>query len=382
MFKASIASDGGLNTIAVDVSRRTVTELGLNRSEGRAYDAVFAALSKDKAIEGVFLGITNGDVFRDAVAKMLPDHAGGAFEGVSNGIRSLTRQMLDPRGPLVYNGNLSVYVNAAFWGSDKKRGDTAAYSLTGYSWSLMGEYQTGIGAFSASASWLWNEHTRTGAAAVRSDSYELAGGWRGTWGPISAFGRASIGTSQFSGERTFVGGNTSPPVEKTIRGEWGGSFVSLAGGISGEGGGSHFFFRPAVSIDYVRLKEKRYAEEGGGAALDLIVDGRKSDETGVNAGLTLGVDFYGNRKNDDNWLRLETEGGRREIISGGLGDTTARFKDGTSFTLSGEGSTDGWFGRVRMFGGTTGFTLGGELGAEQRHKDVALTLRGTMRIGF
>ncbi|MBB3858822.1 hypothetical protein GGQ88_000062 [Novosphingobium hassiacum] len=382
MFKASIASDSGPNAIAVDVSRRTVTELGLNGSEGRAYDAVFAALSKDQAIEGVFLGITNGDAFRDAVARMLPDHAGGAFEGVSTGIRSLTRQMLDPRGSLVYTGNVSMYANAAFWGGDKKRGDTAAFSLNGYSWSLMGEYQTGIGAFSVSAAWLWNEHTRSRASTVRSDSYELAGGWRGKVGPISAFGRASIGTSKFSSKRTFAGGTTASPIDKTIRGKWNGSFVSLAAGISGEGGGSVFFFRPAVSIDYVRLKENAYSEKDGGAALDLIVDGRKSDETGVNAGLTLGVDFYGNRKNDDNWLRLETEGGRREIVSGGLGDTTARFKDGTPFTLSGEGSTDGWFGRVRMFGGTTGFTLGGELGAEQRHKDVALTLRGSMRIGF
>lgn len=382
LFKAAIAADGGPNSIVVDVARRSVAELGLNRSQASAYDAVFAALAKDDKVEGVFLGITDGDAFREAVGNMLPDHAGGSFEGISLGVRSLARQMLDPRGPIAYSGKLSVYANASFWGSNKRRGDSAAYSLTGYAWSLMAEYQTGVGAFSASASWLWNEHSRGGASNVQSNSYELAGGWRGSWGGFSAFGRASVGTSDFEGKRTFAGTIGSESFTKTIRGDWKGSFVSFAGGISGEGGGSRFFYRPAVSIDYVRLKEKGYTEKDGGPALDLIVDSRASKEVGANAGLTLGLDFFGNEKNADNWMRLETEGGWREILSGGIGDTAARFQDGTPFTLAGEDATSGWFARLRMFGGNAGFTVGGELGAEERHDKVRLSLRGTMRIGF
>ena len=382
LFKASIAGDAGPNSIAVDVAKRTITELGLTGSEATAYDAVYAALVRDEAVEGVFLGITDGDVFRKAVGGMLPDHAGGAFEGVSMGVRTLTRQMLDPRGPIAYSGDLSVYINAGGWGSDKKRGDTASYGLNGYSWSLMGEYRTGIGAFSASASWLWNEYSRSGVSRVRSNSYELAGGWRGTWGGLTAFGRASIGKGKFSGKRTFSGDNGGVAVDKTIRGRWDGTFTSLAGGISGEGGGSRFFFRPAVSVDYVRLKEKGYTEKDGGLALDLIVEDRKSSELGGNASLTLGIDFYGNRRNDDSWLRLETEGGWREILSGGLGATTARFKDGTPFTLSSPDATSGWFSRLRMFGGSSGFTIGGEVGAEERHGNVNLSMRGMVRFGF
>ena len=99
-----------------------------------------------------------------------------------------------------------------------------------------------------------------------------------------------------------------------------------------------------MTVDYVRLTEKGYSEKGGGAGLDLVVDGRKSDELGVNSGLTLGVDFYGNRKGHETGC-ASRPGGWREIVSGGLGDTTAHFKDGTPFTLHGEGSTSGWFGR-------------------------------------
>lgn len=382
LFKASLATNAPANTVVVDIARRTTTELGLNGSESLAFDAIFAALGKDDDVEGVFLAITDGETFGDTVAAMLPDHAGGAFEGVSMGVRSLTRQMLDPRGPIAYSGNLGVYANLNFWGSDKKAGDTAAYNLNGYAWSLMGEYKTGIGSFSASAAYMWNQHTRGAVGSVQATSYELAAGWRGDWGAFSAFGRASIGTGQFKGKRTFSGTYGGKAVDKTIKGEWDGTFMSLAGGLSAEGGGSHFFYRPAVSVDYVTLKEDGYSEAGGGDALDLTINSRKSSELGANAGLTLGVDFYGNAKNADNWLRLETEGGWREILSGGIGKTTARFKDGTPFTLTGNDATGGWFARARLFGGTGGFTVGGELGAEDRHDSVNLSLRGTMRIGF
>jgi hypothetical protein len=382
LFKAAIATNGGPNSIVVDVAKRSVSELGLTGSRAKAYDAVFAALSKDADVGGVFLAITDGDTFRQAVGSMLPDHAGGAFEGISLGTRSLTRQMLDPRGPIAYSDKLSVYVNAGFWDSNKAQGDNAAYDLNGYSWSLMAEYRTKLGAFSAAASYLWNQHSNGTASSVSANAYELAGGWRGTWGGITAFGRASLGTSKFSGRRTFAGSYGGKTVEKKINGSWNGTFTTLAAGISGEGGGSKFFFRPAVSIDYVRLKEDNYTETGGGAALDLTVDSRKSSEVGANAGLTLGIDFFGNEKNADNWLRLETEGGWREILSGGLGATTASFKDGTPFTLTGDDATSGWFARLRMFGGSSGFTVGGELGAEERHDNVGISLRGTMRIGF
>ncbi|MEO5586507.1 MAG: hypothetical protein ABIQ81_02315 [Novosphingobium sp.] len=86
--------------------------------------------------------------------------------------------------------------------------------------------------------------------------------------------------------------------------------------------------------------------------------------------------------NDDSWLRFETEAGWREIFFGGMGATTAHFRDGASFTVQGDDVTSGWFARARMFGGTAGFAIGGEIGAEARRSNVNLTARGTVRIGF
>ncbi|GGB90271.1 autotransporter [Novosphingobium endophyticum] len=381
MFKAELDESAAANTIVVDVARRSVAELGLNRSQASAYDAVFAVLGNDDEIEGVFLDITDGDRFREAVGQMLPDHAGGAFEGISLGARTLARQLQDPQSPLVASGRMSATVNLAFWGSDKDTGSSASYDLTGYSWSLTGEYETGIGRFGATVAHHWNRHTRGPASEVKSGAWELAGHWRGNWGAFSGFGRASIGRADFESERKFAGTAGAEDVKRTIDGDWNGDFVTFAAGASAEGGSRYFYFRPAVSVDYVQLKEDGYTETGG-EALDLTVNSRTSDEFGINGGMTLGVDLMGMGARDANWFRVETEGGWREILSGGLGSTTARFEEGEAFTLDGEKASSGWFARLRAFGGSAGFVLGGELSAEDRHDHVNLALRGSVKVAW
>lgn len=382
MFKAALDTGAAANTIVVNVARRSVQELGLNRSQASAYNAVFTALGSDQKVEDVFLGITNGDAFREAVAQMLPDHAGGSFEGISLGARTLARQLQDPQGPLLAAGPISVTANLAFWGSDKDAGSTAAYDLNGYAWSLTGEYATGIGRFGATASYIWNHHTRGAASEVKSKSWELAAHWRGEKGALSGFARASIGHADFDSERTFAGASGAEELTRKIGGNWKGDFVSAIGGAALEAGSRYVYFRPGVSVDYVRLKEKGYTESGGGKALDLIVDGRKSDELGVNGGVTLGANLMGMNKRDENWMRVETEGGWREILSGGLGETTAHFEGGQPFTLDGDKATSGWFARLRALGGTGGFVMGGELSAEHRHDHVNLALRGSVKVAW
>ncbi|TXC69159.1 autotransporter outer membrane beta-barrel domain-containing protein [Sphingorhabdus soli] len=382
MFKAALDTNAPTSTLAVDISRKTAGELDLNSSQSSAYDAVFNALSTDKDIGNVFLGITNGDAFKYTVGEMLPDHAGGSFEGISLGTRTTARQLLDPASPLVTKGKFSATANLAFWGSDKDTGETAAYNLHGYSWSVSGEYATGLGKFGATLAYLWNQHKNGIQSRVAADTFELAGHWRGTFGPLTGFARGSLGRANFDSVRTFSATVDNKPLERKIEGSWNGDFVTAMAGLSGEGGGAYFFFRPSVTIDYIRLKEDGYSETGGGKALDLIVEGRKSDELGLNSGLTLGYDFVGRRKRDENWFRFEVEGGWRQILSGDLGDTTAHFQGGTDLTLVADASTKGAYGRLRALGGVAGFTVGGELSGEDRHGSVDLALRGSVSVAF
>jgi hypothetical protein len=383
VFKAAVATSAGADTLAVDISRKSATDLGLNRSQASAYDAIFASLANDADIDGVFLGITNGDVFRAEVAQMLPDHAGASFEGISQGIRAFSRQLAEPTSPVYSIGGLSVVLNAAGWTADKSLGDTAAFDLGGFGFSGGAEFATGFGSVGLTGTWLWNSYNQgNDSNVVQSDTYELAAFWRGTWGGFSAFARGSAGKADFNGRRTFVGVNGANQVQKSSLANRSGTLFSATGGISYEGGGDAFFFRPTASFDYLKLKEKGYTDKGGGTGLDLIVDPRRSDEFAVNGGLALGVDFTGRHRRDENWFRVETEGGWREIVGGALGATTAHFTGGSSFTLEPEQQKSGWYARVRALGGTEGFTLAGEAGAEQRLGGTALSLRGSLKMGF
>lgn len=381
MFKASLDKDAAANTIVVDVARRSIEELGLNRSGAAAYDAVFAVLGKDAEIGKVFLGITNGDQFRQSVAALLPDHAGGSFEGISLASRSLARQLQDPQSPIAASGRFSTTINMNIWNSQKSTGQSADYDLNGYAWSATAEYDTGYGKVGGTFAYIWNDHKSGGISKIDSKSYEFAAHWRGKFGPVSGFARGSWGHTSFDGQRDFAGVIDGETVRRTMDGNWNGNFVTFAGGAAVEGGSQFFFFRPAVTVDYVRLKEDGYTETGG-KGLDLTVASRKSDETAVNGGMTLGVDLAGMRARDENWFRIETEGGWREIVSGGVGDTVAHFEGGETFTLKGDDATSGWFARLRAIGGSSGFTLGGELSAEDRHDHVNLALRGSITIGW
>ncbi|BBC72058.1 transporter [Altererythrobacter sp. B11] len=382
MFKAKLDSGAPANQIAVDISRRTTAELGLNRSQSAAYGAIFQALGQDDDIEQVFLGITDGDQFRSAVRQLLPDHAGGVFEGLSLGARAFARRVADPQSPVYSLGGLDVIVSSAFWSMDKSEGLTSAYDVDGLGFSAAGEVDTGLGAFGVSASWLWNETTNgSDNHLVQSDTYELAAYWRGNWGGFTAYGRGSYGLASFRGRRSFFGAAGTKQIERNSTAKWDGTMVTFSGGASYESG-KYLFFRPAVPFDYTKLDEDGYTDKGGGKGLDLVVADRKSDEFAANGGLTVGVNFLGAGRTDSNWFRVEGEGGWREIVGGSLGATTAHFAGGEDFTLDPEQPDSGWYGRLRAVGGSRVFEMSGEAGAEKQYDGTALSLRGTLRMAF
>jgi hypothetical protein len=95
---------------------------------------------------------------------------------------------------------------------------------------------------------------------------------------------------------------------------------------------------------------------------------RTSDETAANGLLTIGYDLM-SLQPAQAWMRVELEGGRRQILSGRLGRTVASFKDGTPFTLTPEDRTSGWRAGLRLTGGGSGVAFTGEvLGEEQQGK--------------
>jgi hypothetical protein len=381
LYKGSVATGTG-NDLAVDIVRKNATELGLNRSQASAYDAIYKALGADAKVGASFLGITDAAAFRGSVRQMLPEHAGGTFETVTMGSRAVARMLADPHGPFKDEGNWGYWVTQVGFGTAKSPGDTASYDVSGWGVAAGAEYKTGFGNLGTSFSYLDGRDADGGTDnEVNTAQYELAGYWRARWGGVQANARVSGAKVAFDGKRRFAGAIGSESVERLAKGDWNGTLYSASGGLSWEGRKGVIVFRPVLALDYYRLKEDAYAETGGGKAIDLAVRARSSDELAVTGSAAVGLDF-GGLDPDRGWFRVEAEGGRRELVGGSLGATTAAFDGGPSFTLTPEDRTSGWVGKLRAVGGSAGYRLGGEFNAEQQQGRVALSLRASLQVGL
>ncbi|WP_157216310.1 autotransporter outer membrane beta-barrel domain-containing protein [Flavisphingomonas formosensis] len=379
LYKGTVDSSTA-GQVAVDISRKTAGELGLNRSQAAAYNAVYAALSKDAQVGGAFLNIADGDSFRKTLRQMLPDHAGGAFESVTQGSRAVGRILADPNAPFSNQGKWGFWLQQVAWGTAKSLGDTASYDVSGWGISGGAEIITGVGNFGVSLAYLYGKDADGGTAnKVDAQNYEVSGYWRANWGRLNAWARGGWGHVRFKGTREFSGSTGSQDVERTAKGHWNGNLVSASGGVSYRVIDGHFSLRPIASVDYYRLSEGKYAEQGGGDAFNLFVAKRKSDELAVSGSVAAGLNF-GGQDVDSGWFRIELEGGRRQLVGGDLGATTAHFAGGEDFTLDPEKRKSGWIGRLRAQGGNGSFRVGGEFGAEQQQGHAALSLRVGLQV--
>ncbi|MBC2776647.1 autotransporter outer membrane beta-barrel domain-containing protein [Parasphingopyxis marina] len=383
LFDGEILVDQANGEVSVSIARKSVEALELNGSQARAFDAVFDALDNDAEVAAAFLAITDGDAFRQSLRQMLPDHAGGTFESASQASRATARYLDDPSAPFADMGGWGYWVQQVAWGTSSDYGDTAAYDVSGWGVNTGAEFMLGPhAAIGGSLSYMLGKIDDEGTAnGVDSDHFEAALFLRGQWGGWRANARASAAHIEFDGTRRFTGSADGEAIERTASGSWNGRLYSASGGVSYEFGSGRLRLRPGVSLDYYRLREGGYAETGGGEAFNLTVDSRTSDELAATARLAVGLQF-GDEDRRSDWFLVEADGGRRQILGGTIASTTARFEGGEDFTLIPEQRTDGWIGALRLVGGNGGFSLGGEVNAEEQQGRFAYGARATLRIGF
>jgi hypothetical protein len=353
------------NQVKLTVGLKSADQLGINASESAILGAVIEAADSDAPIASAFLGVQDGESLQAALQQMLPEHAGGAFENVTKGSRLTTKMFADPGTVIAKAGGMGLWAQQVAWGSSKSIGSTSSYKLGG--WGASGGVETPIGNLGnvgLSLSY-FSGKDRLRANEIVSSQFEGGAYWRGGTGPLRGFARATAGRVSFDGTRHFdavVGGTA---ITRETDGGWKGRLCSAAAGVSYEARMGRLSLRPLASIEHFSLNEDGYTEAGGGTAFDLIVDKRKSSETAANATLNIGYDL-GSMKPDDGWMRVELEAGRRQILSGELGKTTARFANGTPFTLAPEDRTSGWLAALRLTGGGNSMSVTGEISAEQQ----------------
>ena len=384
LFASSLDSTTAPGEVNLVIRTKTADELDLNGSEGSILAAVLGSADKDAAISGALLGAADTGVLQDTLQALLPEHAGGAFETATKGARLLSRLLADPNPPVIEQGGLGIWLQQVGWGTSKSIGSTSSYDLTG--WGAGGGVELGLGklgAIGASLAYLSGRDSHS-QNELQSSQYEGGFYWRAGAGPIRGFAKIAASSVNFNGERNFTGTVNGSSVTRTAKGDWKGRTMSATAGASYEFTSGRFNVRPTALIEYYRLKEKGYTETGGGDAFNLIVDDRTSSETAVSGIVTLGYRIFGQPGTDSSsaWGRVELDGGRRQIVSGKLGKTTARFAGGTPFTLTPEDRTSGFLAALRLIGGGAGVTLGAEVNGEEQQGRASIGAKASISLAL
>ena len=386
LFNGTLVSNSAAGTIDLDISRKTAAQLGFNRSETAAYDAVFAVIDQDTGIRDVFLGATTAEEVRSRFATFLPEHSGGLFQNATLAARASARSLED--GPVEASfgaKGTTLILNSVVWSGTKSTGDTAAYDLSG--WGAEGGVELPLGGFGrvgfTVGAYLGLDKVGSQFNSIETSQYQIGAHWRVNTGNLATLVRASYARVSFNSDRIFDASDLATGAfRRTSNASWGGNLFGLSAAASYNiPAGKRLSFRPRVSGDYYRLDENGYTEKGGGAAYDLKVNSRTSDALGVEGTMTVGYDLHQSQSGASR-LRLELEGGERANLSGSIGSTTATFGTGQSFTLLPDERKNGWVGRFRVIGRSTGFTFGAEAGAEELAGSVNYTFRAAIQIGW
>jgi len=329
LYNANLRADTTAGALYVDLRPKTATELGLNRAGSQAYDAVFASLDKDDAIEQAFLAQTTKAGFNGLYDQMLPDHSGGVLmsaAAVSSAVSGAVAQ------PMAIDGSsgTGVWAQEVAFNIRRDKQDAAGFKSRGFGFAAGLDLQGESAALGANVSFVTTDVKDRGAAAGENIAMNLFGAglyWRLDGGPLQAAVRGGVGYAFFDGDRRLQGATLSLQADS----KWNAWMVDAYAGASYEVQVGGFYARPEISASYLRLAEDGYKEKNGGAGFNLVVDKRTGDMLTGEALLALGWKF-----GDETYFAPEIKAGYRAKLAGGPSRTTAHFEGGADFTLDPE----------------------------------------------
>ncbi|HEX8569951.1 MAG TPA: autotransporter outer membrane beta-barrel domain-containing protein [Caulobacteraceae bacterium] len=326
LFVTELVVDEPAGTLAVDVRRRTAAEAGFNAAQTSAYDAFYSALGQDEALRTAFLARTDQQALLDLYDQVLPEHAGGTIYTLATGAEAFSRMVKErARGEMASGG---FWVQEVGFGANSDPDDATGFDAAGF--GVLGGFELlGFGgAAGISGAFMTTEAEDITSVGERTMSATLLEGglyWRGVFGPLTASARGAIGWTRLESDRRIA----TEDLQRQAGAEWSG--LSAVGhlGVAYEVGSGRFYARPEASLDAFLLREGGYEETGGGGSYDLQVDERTGRLIAGTAMLNLGARF-----GRDISIAPEIGVGWRHVLSGGPGDTTARFgASGTPFTI-------------------------------------------------
>ena len=283
--------------------------LGLDVVQAAAFAPAFTALSSNTSLGDAFASITDGVEFNQAFNQILPEFAAaakqfvfsnvdGATGAVSNHLDTTRRSPEQPGGAWLQQ--------FAYFADRELAGLSEQYRGSGFGFS--GGIDTAFGPFHAvgiNLGFASTEIEDVVGVDEPLDVLTLQGGVYAGWasGGLSVDAYAGGGYSDFEQNRqveinSFSGSSRADRSGTHING-------SLRAGYDLELN-DQFWFRPVVSLDYLRLNENAYTETGD-PGIALSVDSRTSELGGAAGVINFGARFEGKRT----WIRPSLRAGYR-----------------------------------------------------------------------
>ncbi len=370
LYNTSYAIDpSDPNALIVTLDLRETSELGLDNVQTSAFNSAFEALGANAALGDAFVNITDGTEFNQAFNQLLPEFAAaarqfvianvdGATGAVGAHLDNVRRSQDRPGGAWIQE--------FAYFADRDLAGLSEQYRGSGFGFSA--GLDTELGPFHAVGITAGFASTEIESVADIDEPFDMVTVQLGAYagyetGNLGIEAIAGIGYNDFESQRRVSVGNFIGDSS----GDWSGTHInaSLRAGYDYDIS-DRFFVRPAVSLDYLTLKENAYTEDGL-AGIALEIDERTSDSGSATAMLNFGGKFMGKRT----WIRPSVRVGyRNDFINDGV-ITTGRFVGGTTpFTIESEEFPD------------SGFLLGFSVAAGSEFSSFSLDVDSDIRDGF
>jgi len=365
--------------------------LGLDSVQAAAFGTAFTALSSNSSLGDAFASITNGADFNQAFNQILPEFAAaakqfvfanvnGATGAVSNHLDATRRSPEKPGGAWIQE--------FAYFADRELTGLSEQYRGSGFGFT--GGIDTAWGPFHAlgiNLGFASTEIEDVVGIDEPLDVITLQAGLYGGWasGNLSLDAYAGGGYNDFEQNRevrinTFSGSSQADRSGTHING-------SIRAGYDVELG-DKYWFRPTVSLDYLRLTENAY-EENGDAGIAIGVDQRTSETGGAAATFNFGAKFQGKRT----WIRPSLRVGYRQDFFNDPISTNFRFigltgADGQTFNSadalleSAEFPNDGIILGFSIAAGSAFSSIGFDFDSDIRDGFIQHTGRVVIRLLF
>jgi hypothetical protein len=267
-------------------------------------------------------------------------------------LRAATDAMMDSGSRPSEVPRVNAWLQQFGWGTSHSIGDAADNGIRG--WGAAGGIELAAGrrdSIGVSAGFFRSDDSAAGPVREKVRLLEGALHWRRNWGGLTSVLRLSAGTLTAKDDAVVSG---AAGTRKSI-------LLSATGGVQREVAiGRRWRLTPALVADYYRL---------AGGDVQGSADGR--DQGAVTGTIAFGYEL-GSMAPDAAWLRVDLEGGRREIVfdhSGAENGALAAQRGGSLL-------------RLRLSGGREAFSLAGEASAEERREGTGIALRLASRLSW